>query len=678
MSLRRTILSLMLCLALLVSVLPVSASAAGKDFDIVGEWMWSDTVYKAGAGGVNEIFSRCAEMGVTDVYLLVKGTKGTVSFNNTQVALEKSYADRDVLQESIDAAHDNGIRLHAWFMSIQDNAYKAAHPDAGLAHYKRGKDNANINPTDAGYNAYMDALVAEVAKNYDVDGIHFDNARYNHACNGWSTDDVNAIVALANNPAVTAETVKHMIDHTFYDTDKDANYIFDQYNAGDPSAVAIAKYRSGNIKAFAQGLVNAARAVNKNLIISAATMPEGAYDVAFGDLHYGQDYKDAATLYDYICPMAYTKDYGKTAAWVAQVLMGAIDKGNKVVAGLQSYYPSTSGTLMADVEAVRGLLSSKNYAEFVEGIANFRNSQFAYAKVSHNDFEGALEVKLINELTGVSKGDLNKVVVELQDGLTAIDAAILSGFDAAAGITISKDGKSIEFSAATLLAAGDEGVLHINFKGIVDTADSVALVRVYGSNETRAYHVFEYLPNAHRIIMPPDDLCWYPENTVCTAGIAFRDVKPELTNKWYNFTPIDLSQQGTQVIDMVASNMYVVGRVVVQVDGDSVKVTWERANAACGDGNFLVSSEFFTFFPDLASVTTVEPSELTGYAFGQTVSIKNDLKDDTNVLLYMRNVATYCNYASTASEHEIPYARYLTDQTSRVREQQALLDMMDK
>ena len=47
---------------------------------------------------------------------------------------------------------------------------------------------------------------------------------------------------------------------------------------------------------------------------------------------------------------------------------------------------------------------------------------------------------------------------------------------------------------------------------------------------------------------------WYSNNTACSFGPAFRDVRPGMTDKWYLFTPINLSIQGRQTFDYVASN----------------------------------------------------------------------------------------------------------------------------
>ena len=77
---------------------------------VVGEWIWGSTIVEDGA---EEVIGCCAEAGVTDVYLLVKGTGGKLAYRQTQFT-NLTDTDRDVLQETIDAAHARGIRVHAW------------------------------------------------------------------------------------------------------------------------------------------------------------------------------------------------------------------------------------------------------------------------------------------------------------------------------------------------------------------------------------------------------------------------------------------------------------------------------------------------------------------------------------------------------------------------------------
>ena len=79
----KRVLSLIICLSLLLSMiaLPVSATnepeapvyVPQEEFEIVGEWIWGETIATLGA---DVVVDRCAAMGVTDIYLLTKGTGG--------------------------------------------------------------------------------------------------------------------------------------------------------------------------------------------------------------------------------------------------------------------------------------------------------------------------------------------------------------------------------------------------------------------------------------------------------------------------------------------------------------------------------------------------------------------------------------------------------------------------
>lgn len=167
---------------------------------------------------------------------------------------------------------------------------------------------------------------------------------------------------------------------------------------------------------------------------------------------------------------------------------------------------------------------------------------------------------------------------------------------------------------------------------------------------------------------------WYYDNTACSFGPAFRNVRPALTDKWYTFTPIDLSIQGRQTFDYAASNMYVIGQVHVDVYGDSVMVTYENYYAD-KNGKTKTDAEYFTFFPDLQSVTNVEPETMEdlGFPFGQFLSIEKDLAGDTNVLLFVRNRVTYCNYVTDTRK----LTRFWPNLPERVALRNAMLDMMD-
>ena len=101
-------------------------------------------------------------------------------------------------------------------------------------------------------------------------------------------------------------------------------------------------------------------------------MPEGAYDEAFTDLHYGQNYRDAAELYDYICPMSYSTSYGKDGIWVGNVAKSAADMGNKVVAGIQAFDKAKPERIAAEKDDIGSIMTTAEYSGKILGINYFR------------------------------------------------------------------------------------------------------------------------------------------------------------------------------------------------------------------------------------------------------------------------------------------------------------------
>lgn len=172
---------------------------------------------------------------------------------------------------------------------------------------------------------------------------------------------------------------------------------------------------------------------------------------------------------------------------------------------------------------------------------------------------------------------------------------------------------------------------------------------------------------------------WYPHNTICVAGIEFRAVRPELTEKWYTFAAIDLSEDGVQVYDLVASNTYVIGTVSVSKNGDEVIVTWEVNRQDTNDANFQLENEFLTFFSDLDAITELEPADFKGavYEFGQPISIADDLNGDTNVLLYICNQATYCDNLSYQNRNPIYHPWYWPNLDWRVAQREAMMALVN-
>jgi len=367
---------------------------------ILGVWMWPQSVRQYGA---QSVVLRCARAGVTDIYFLTKGLAGTASFRS---AFAPPSCERDLLGELLHAAHAQGIRVHAWLTSANDEHYKGLHPESGRCHFTRGRDKALISLSHEGYLAYMKKIVAELCRGYDIDGLHLDYIRYNHLLYGWGEED------LARYAAAGADTghLHRLMERTFLGEKPEETAIFDAFRAGYASVHALANTRRRDVTRFAKALCAVARTERSDLILSAALMPEGAYsDTAFSDLHYGQSYEDAAALYDYALPMAYSKAYEKDGLWVKAVAEGTMKKGLRTIVGLHAYEGGTGPSLQVDIAALDGAP--------VDGMCLFREGAFAMA------FADGRRISLINTLdrpiTGILPG--------AEGAVLALDTAILPG-----------------------------------------------------------------------------------------------------------------------------------------------------------------------------------------------------------------------------------------------------------
>lgn len=138
------------------------------------------------------------------------------------------------------------------------------------------------------------------------------------------------------------------------------------------------------------------------------------------------------------------------------------------------------------------------------------------------------------------------------------------------------------------------------------------------------------------------DAVWYPDNTAGVIGISLRDIRPELTDKWYNVLPVDLSQDGTQSFHIVASNLYYMGSVVVTVNGDEVTTEYHYLNEKNISFMIYPKEECLMWFRGLDEITTeFLENPVSEMKFGEPISIEKDLGGQKMALLFVRNKLTY-------------------------------------
>ena len=133
---------------------------------------------------------------------------------------------------------------------------------------------------------------------------------------------------------------------------------------------------------------------------------------------------------------------------------------------------------------------------------------------------------------------------------------------------------------------------------------------------------------------------WYPNNTACASGICLRDEYPGLTDKWYNILPVDLSRDGIQQFNLVASNLYYLGDIQVTVVGDEVIVTYNYLK----NSSFIIQpmDECVAWFTGVDQITgSFLENPTSDLKFGEAVSKETDLNGQDTALLFVCNRVTY-------------------------------------
>jgi hypothetical protein len=184
--------------------------------------------------------------------------------------------------------------------------------------------------------------------------------------------------------------------------------------------------------------------------------------------------------------MAYSTNYGKADNWVVTLAKNSIDKGNKVVMGIQVFDSATSTRIMTEMENIRKLMKDPKYGSGMLGTVFFRSGTFVYAKATYDTVNKIIAVKIDN--TGSSA--YTQVRVEAKNGIKFTDASIGDGINESSTVTLPSSGSNVTFKRSNLLPAGKEGYLYLKYEGEIDPAKLPVLIRMHtSSGEARVYTV---------------------------------------------------------------------------------------------------------------------------------------------------------------------------------------------
>ena len=252
--------------------------------------------------GIEEVVQQCKEIGFNNIYVVVWNRGYTLY--PSQVMQKKfgklvspRFAGNDMLKELIKEAHDNGIKVHAWFefgFSSSYNELDGGHIIRAMPSWAAKDVNGNLvskngfqwmNAFNIEVQQFLISLIKEVIENYDIDGIQGDDRLpANPSISGYDPYTISTY-KLENNGLEPPQDYK------------DLNWI---------------NWRSQKLNNFMEEIYNMVKNLNPNITI---TMAPSIYP--WSKEEYLQDWPTWVenNWVDYIIPQVYRyniEDYVKT------------------------------------------------------------------------------------------------------------------------------------------------------------------------------------------------------------------------------------------------------------------------------------------------------------------------------------------------------------------------------
>ena len=342
-----------------------------------GIYVWPSTFLEM--QGEDSVYFTLKQNNITDIYLLVKGEAGFSLFpsdytitdyykkllseenDETRIkSLQKSikyFSDKTLLTRIIDKAHQNNIKIHAWFIISGDRHYVESHPGAEVVQlpdttkYKFPHpvtDKGHINLAYPPYKEYIFSLVKK-ALEYPFDGLMLDKIRYTSLVYTW--DEIHISKALRAGVDITK--VMSCAVETMYGKNEETKEDFiDKYRDNDKDITEWVTIKKEDIEEYVKEAYKIAK--EKKIILSASFMPEGAYDESYADVYYAQNYRELSHYLDYIVIMAYPKSFNEPETWVKMVTRNAIEKSScKIWTAIQCFDTVSATSVFDQAKNVR-------------------------------------------------------------------------------------------------------------------------------------------------------------------------------------------------------------------------------------------------------------------------------------------------------------------------------------
>ncbi len=175
----------------------IGASSHAESEPIRAMWMSRFEYSTSSPADVQQRVANAANMGITDLIFQVRGKADAYYNSNFEPRAERLNGSWDPLETAVNAAHANGIKLHAWLNTAPiwrdssapvDGSHSFFNNNPSFRRFDSGGIAENpLNPNGEYASAnlllpevqtHINNVVSDIATNYEVDGIHLDYIRW--------------------------------------------------------------------------------------------------------------------------------------------------------------------------------------------------------------------------------------------------------------------------------------------------------------------------------------------------------------------------------------------------------------------------------------------------------------------------------------------------------------------
>lgn len=375
--LSRAVVAVALVTTFLPSARPVPARAQADLTDSETRGLWVTRSSMVSPASIAAVVRTARAQGFNTLLVQVRGRGDAYYAGDLEpraTDLARQPASFDPLATLLTEARANKIRVHAWvavnlvssaaelpsspdhlvyrhpewLMVPRPIAQEVAKLDPGnpayvgkIARWTRGEsdkvEGLFSSPLQPEAAAYTEHVITDIARRYDLDGIHLDYVRFPNAQFDYSRFAIAEFRA-AIRPRISVDARREL----------DAQEAVDLFAYPDRFPAEWAAFRRERLTALVSFIRQSVRAVRPSAIVTAAVFPDPqeAFDVRL------QDWRGwlGSRLVDAVAPMAYTPEPARFAEQIAAVR--DIAGGRVVWAGIGAYRLTPAQTI-ENIQAAR-------------------------------------------------------------------------------------------------------------------------------------------------------------------------------------------------------------------------------------------------------------------------------------------------------------------------------------